>query len=118
MLGRPGRLPLVVSFDSAGGQSSRIVISLFAQKEEFRNESLNSAISKQRITRVSCSKISQKRLNLPEVSKNTVFDIGSCCALPWAFEFQIRSLLCKFTMLDYADYVDKTDTFCNFKHQI
>ena len=50
--------------------------SLFAQKEEFRNVSLNSAISKQRITRVSCSKISQKRLNFPEVSKNTVFDIS------------------------------------------
>ena len=51
-------------------------ISLFAQKEEFRNESLNSVISKQRITRVSFSKISQKRLNFPEVSKNTVFDIS------------------------------------------
>ena len=50
--------------------------SLSAQKEEFRNESLNSAFSKQRITRVLCSKISQKRLNFPEVSKNTIFDIS------------------------------------------
>ena len=53
-------------------------ISLFAQKEEFRNESLNSAISiaKQLLREFHVAKISQKRLNFPEVSKNTVFDIS------------------------------------------
>ena len=85
--------------------------SLFAQKEEFRNVSLNSAISKQRITRVSCSKISQKRLNFPEVSKNTVFDISRVVHHLEHSNFKLDRFMHIHYMLNYGD---KTDTFCNF----